>query len=504
MSDTAVLDEAPPEQPAEPPRAGLRALPHPTLSVPMPADRAMSWVWSAAVTLVALVLRLSGLSTPNSKIFDEIYYAKDSHDLITHGVEQNGTENGPGFVVHPPLAKWFIGAGEWLFGDNSFGWRIASVVLGTLAVLLLVRITRRMTRSTLLGSVAGLLMALDGLEFVQSRVAMLDIFVMFWILAAFGCLVVDRDDFRARLSRASGSGAGLGIRWWRWGGALCLGLGLATKWTALFYLPFFALLVYFWDVGARRTAGVDRPYVQTFVRSLAGWVGSGVVIVATFLASWAGWFATSTGWDRNWAASQPGGLHGWGINALRGLWHYQYEMYYFHTHLHAYHPYRSEPWSWLIIGRPVAYYYTDKAGCSSPPCASEVLAIGTPALWWMFIPALIGVTWLWLARRDWRGGAVLVGFLACFGPLLPYPERTMFYFYALPALPFLIIGVTLCLGMILGPADASRDRRIIGVTTIATYVAIVALCFAFLHPILVGAHLDYSQWHHRMWFTTWI
>src|ERR1019366_8078491 len=74
--------------------------------------------------------------------------------------------------------------------------------IGSLAILLLARIPRRMTRSTLLGCIAGLLMALDGLEFVMSRTALLDIFLMFWVLAAFGCLVVDRDVTRARLAAA--------------------------------------------------------------------------------------------------------------------------------------------------------------------------------------------------------------------------------------------------------------------------------------------------------------
>ena len=98
-------------------------------------------------------------------------------------------------------------AGEWLFGLSPFGWRFAAAVVGSLSILLLARIARRMTRSTLLGCFAGLLLALDGLEFVMSRTALLDIFVMFWVLAAFGCLVVDRDAYRARLAAAVARGA---------------------------------------------------------------------------------------------------------------------------------------------------------------------------------------------------------------------------------------------------------------------------------------------------------
>ncbi len=116
--------------------------------------------------------------------------------------------------MQPEVGKLLIAVGEWLFGLNSFGWRFASAVFGSLAILLMCRIARRMTRSTLLGCVAGLLMSLDGLEFVASRTGILDIFLMFFVLAAFGCMVIDRDISRARLAtgrgyrRTGGRGAG--------------------------------------------------------------------------------------------------------------------------------------------------------------------------------------------------------------------------------------------------------------------------------------------------------
>src|SRR5206468_7496637 len=102
--------------------------------------------------------------------------------------------------------KILIAGGEWVFGLTPFGWRFAVAVAGSLAILILARVARRMTRSTLLGCVAGLLLALDGLEFVMSRTALLDIFVMFWVLAAFAALVADRDRTRAHVADAAVAG----------------------------------------------------------------------------------------------------------------------------------------------------------------------------------------------------------------------------------------------------------------------------------------------------------
>ncbi|HEX3192779.1 MAG TPA: phospholipid carrier-dependent glycosyltransferase, partial [Streptosporangiaceae bacterium] len=163
--------------------AALRA----RLVVPMPDDRPWGWLGPLLVTAFGAFLRFNRLRVPRALIFDETYYAKDAWSILNHGVELtlannansiiqaghtnifapcNGTASCGEYVVQPEVGKLLIAAGEWLFGLNSFGWRFASAVFGSLAILLICRIARRMTRSTLLGCVAGLLMSLDGLEFV--------------------------------------------------------------------------------------------------------------------------------------------------------------------------------------------------------------------------------------------------------------------------------------------------------------------------------------------------
>jgi dolichyl-phosphate-mannose--protein O-mannosyl transferase len=227
---------------------------------------------------------------------------------------------------------------------NEFGWRIAAAVAGTLMVVVLVRVTRRMTGSTVLACLAGLLLALDGLHFVQSRVAMLDVFLAMWVLFAFACLVADRDAVRRRLAGTdekdlSGGGPRLGWRPWRIAAGLCLGAAVATKWSGLYYVVVLVLLAFAWEVGARRTAGVRAPARSTLVRS-----GSLVLLTllvlpaAVYLLSWAGWFASSAAdqlaWDRNWAEQNPAaGLTGLVPDGLRSWWHYHVAQFEFHDQL---------------------------------------------------------------------------------------------------------------------------------------------------------------------------
>jgi dolichyl-phosphate-mannose-protein mannosyltransferase len=495
----------------------------------LPADRVWGWVGSLLVTAFGGYLRFDRLRVPRTLIFDETYYAKDAYSYVQYGVEakwvnnvnalvQAGhtnifVRNQPEFVVQPPLGKWMIAGGEWLFGLNSLGWRFSAAVFGTLSILLICRIARRMTRSTLLGCIAGLLMSLDGLEFVMSRTGLLDIFLMFFILAAFGCLVIDRDVSRSRLAAAvaakgtSGLGPGLGIHWWRVAAGFFLGCACASKQFGAWYILGFAALAIAWDVGARRAAGIGRFWRSALLRD-AKWLplSFGLVPLAVYIASWSGWFASSFGWDRQYAATQ--GVRTPVLSALYSLYEYHKQMLQFGVGLHTHHPYESQPWDWLLITRPVAYYYTGPktgAACSAAPhCSQEVLAMGTPAIWWASIPALVFCLVWWLLHRDWRAGAVVLAMATGWLTWFPFVSRTKFYYYALEFEPFLILAIVLCIGLILGAAQASVARRSIGAAVTGAYLLVVLLNFVYLYPILAGKVIPYASWLSRMWYHGWI
>ncbi len=493
----------------------------------MPTDGVWGWAGPLLVTALAAYLRFDRLRIPRSIVFDETYYVKDAFGILNYGVEHNLVSDntdamvahgqthifsgGGEFVVHPPLGKMMIAAGEGIFGLTPFGWRFAAAVVGSLAVLMLARIARRLTRSTLLGCAAGLLLSLDGLEFVMSRTALLDIFMMFWVLAAFGCLVVDRDVTRAKLAAsvgepADGPGPGLGVRWWRVLAGVCLGLACASKWDGIWYVVAFAALCVAWDIGARRATGF-RQYGRGAITD-AGWlvVSMAVVPLTTYIVSWSGWFASNLGWDRNYAAQH--GVKTPVISALYSLWEYHREMWHFHVTLHAHHPYQSQPWTWLVMSRPVAFYYTSPSaghgGCHVAHCSQEVLAIGTPAIWWASIAALTALAVWWLVHRDWRAGAVLIGVAAGWLPWFAFPDRTKFFFYAVSFEPYLILAITLCLGLIIGSARSSPLRRGVGAAVVGGYLLVVVLNFFYLYPILAAKVIPYSGWHARMWFARWI
>jgi dolichyl-phosphate-mannose-protein mannosyltransferase len=511
------LDLAPaPRRPARP-RPARPPTRMDRLRVPMPTDRAASWVATLTVTAIAAVLRLWGIGFPREKVFDEVYYA-------TNGVEmlRQGYENNPGymFIVHPPFGKWLVAAGIRVFGDDPVGWRVPAAVAGSLCVLILVRVVRRMTRSTLLGCIAGVLLAVDAFSVVLSRFALLDIFVALFVLAGFACLVADRDQVRDRLAaalaRAPADAApagrlrhvpGLGLRPWRLAGGALLGLSCAVKWSGIWFLIGFALLSLLWDIGARRSAGAHHPVGTVATRDLpSATLALGVAPVLAYLLAWSGWFLGENAYGRHWADTHSE-YWSWLPGPVRSLIHYHWETWHFHKGLSSPHPYQSEPWSWLVLGRPVLFYHPSNpapTGCGAPSCVRSILLVGTPALWWAFVPALLWAGWLVLSRRDWRATPVLVAFAAGWLAWFLVPGRTMFLFYMAPLTPFLILGVTLALGDVYGRVRSGELRRLAGQLAVSGYVALVAVNFGWLWPILTGQLITYDDWRARIWFSSWI
>ena len=579
-----------------------------------PRGDVASWYATAFVVFVAAVLRFAGLSQPAGKVFDETYYAREGWALLTKGVEWNYKDNVASYVVHPPLGKWLISVGEWAFGyydvdgdqhltghlfdaPPEFGWRFSVAVAGIVSVLLTVRIARRLFGSTLLGCAAGLLMAFDGFHLVLSRTALLDIFLLLFILATFGALVIDRDTRRAawlrtlatdptdphghrtpatgppdprgrsttaadatgatgppglhepRTGTAGGHGAvalktgttsargtaalkagataGRGVRatvtgatgrrgfralvtgaagpcgvpWWRLAAAVLFACAVATKWNALFFLPAFVALILWWEAGARRSAGRTRPWRDTLVGETKWLALCGGIVFVVYLASWSGWLLTDHGYFRHWLADN-GQTELPVIGALQNLFHYHHEAFKFHSTLQSPHPSQSWPWQWLLLGKPVTMHlsYTEGAWGQSP--VSEVLLLGTPLLWWSFLPAMAATLWLAIARRDWRPAAILLVAAAGLLPWFYYAadaHRVMYSFYTAPAFPFMVFAVVYVLGAIIGPAGATGDRRLIGAVVAGAYVVLVVLNFAYFYAIFVGQPLPYADWADRMW-----
>ncbi|WP_040337365.1 dolichyl-phosphate-mannose--protein mannosyltransferase [Candidatus Blastococcus massiliensis] len=497
-------DGGPAPQPVPPARWRMPPRPRRDRTPPLPGDTRLSWVLTAALGALTLTSRLVGISYPRRLLFDEAYYPPEAADLLRWGFEYN---RGYTFIVHPPLGKWLIAAGEGLFGNDSLGWRFPSAVAGTIAVVVLVRLARRLTGSTFLGLVAGLLLALDGLSFTLSRIGLLDVFVQVFVISAVACLVVDRDRVRVRIrdgGERAAAGFRLGPRGWRIAAGALFGCACAVKWSGIWFLAFFAVASLLWERAAWRDAGAKRPTRAAARYGLPGALWAlAVVPVLTYLASFTGWFLGETSQGKAWAQQNPDTAFPFVPDALRSLWHQHAEWLRFHSGLSTPHPWESGPWSWLVNGRPILLWnpqgLTDDDGGQ---VVRYILMVGTPTLWFLFVPAMAWLVWRVAARRDPAAGVAAIAIAAGWLTWLVNPERTMFIFYLAPTVPFLVLAVVLVLQDVLGPRHGG-NRRTVGLWAVCLYVALVLATFAFFYPVLTGQPLDQVEWQRRMWFPSW-
>jgi len=415
------------------------------------------------IAILAFGMRLFHLSQPKGFVFDELYYVNGAQDFLKFGVEVDGLK--PEFIVHPPVGKWAIALGIKLFGDHEFGWRIASAFFGSLLVLIVGLIAKELFKSNHWAALASSLTTLDGLVLVHSRTALLDLFLTFFIALALWAWLKNR----------------------HWLAGLAFGLAIATKWSGLYFLLLFALIT-FYRISAQNSG---RQLIKPLIKFP---VQYGLLPAITYLFSWIGWFRGDRGWDRNWSPS-----------ALKSFWHYHVEMLNFHTGLVEKHSYQANPWSWLIQGRPTSFFYGTPKGCGADSCSQEVLALGTPLLWWFGAIALFFVLGILIRnfltkRNDFLPIFIWSGLVAGYLPWFLFQKRTVFSFYAIVFEPFLIFALVYCAKNLM----ESRVRRDLSQLLITIFVIAIALNFIYFYPIFTGEVITYDAWYSRMWLPSWI
>lgn len=441
---------------------------------------------------VAGTLRLYRLGEPGDIYFDEIYYVADARSLLDAGTERE-------FAVHPPLGKWIIAGGIAAMGDQPVGWRVTAALAGTLTVLATYAAAARLLRHRGAAALAALLLAVDGLAFTMSRIAMLDAFLALFVVVGFWLLLIDRD---RQWGAAPEQTAGLPHvrRSFRWLAGVAFGLALATKLSALLAIGAAGLFVIGSEL-AWRKAVTGSPWTRVWAPALST-VGALVALPALlYVVSYSGWFLnyadTRVGQQRCPVAADCDATAG---EVARAWVDEQQEILRFHTSLEAPHPYRSPAREWLLLRRPVAYHYVScgpaESGCAIPAgTVAHVVGLGNPVLWWLALLTYPALIWLGVRDRDWRAWALLAFIGGQYVPWLA-AQRPLFLFYLTPVVPFMALGVALCIARLGGRRWSRWAPWAVGTAA--------AAAFAFFYPVLAAYPVDPDAWQLRMWFDSWI
>lgn len=445
------------------------------------APRVQIAVLYLPVLLVAALIRLVNVGNPRALIFDEVYYVRDAWTLWNLGYEAewpdgvdfvagntSGFSTDPSFIAHPPLGKLIIAAGMAMFGpDNTVGWRFSTAVAGIVVVLLTMLIARRLFRSPFAAALAGLVVTLDGVAITMSRTALLDGILAAFILGAF----------LAMLRHFERPGWG---QWLLVTGVL-LGAASAVKWSGFYAFVVFGLWL-----------AVDAILRRRSWR--AGWDIARAVLIATpalvvtYLASWSGWLFSAGGYDRSSVVIDGNPVS----SALASLWTYHQAIFEYNISLVSPHGYQANPFGWLLLARPTAFYYETTCGDG---CAEYITSVANPVFWFFGVVALVWLVIHTIRTKSAWGVPVLVGVGATYIPWLFLAHRTVFQFYTVTLEPFLaLVAVWLFLRL----WRAGWEQVVTGIVVAGVAVA------AFFLPVWLGLPIPVWFAAAHYWFPWWI
>ena len=376
----------------------------------------------------------------NSSYFDEIYHARTAWEHL------NGV--WPYEISHSPLGKEILSLGVLLFGMTPFGWRFSGTLFGVLMLPVLYLLLKRLFGGKEIPALGTIVFAADFMHFVQTRIATIDTYAVFFILLMYLFMYVWLEEDKP------------------WALALCglsFGLGAASKWTALYAGAGLAVL---WAIHWLKTLLLpreERPGFGAFLKNV------GLCLVFFIALPALIYYLSYIPYGRA-ADCAP-----FSAPYTRLVLDNQRFMFSYHSSIVAEHPYSSRWYQWLLDIRPILYYLEYFPDGSR----SSICAFLSPALCWGGLLSLFVLIYEAFFRADRRAGFILIGYLA---QLLPWVfiTRLTFAYHYFPSSVFL----ALALGYVFALLRENRPRwRLYAVS----FAAASVLLFALFYPVLSGA-----------------
>lgn len=410
--------------------------------------------------------------------FDEIYHARTAYEMIHDLYNYENT--------HPPLGKIFISLGIRIFGMNPFGWRIIGTLFGIGMLPFLYLFGKRLFHQTWVAGVVTTLFAFDFMHFTQTRIATIDVYGTFFIMAMFYFMLRYAQtsfydtEFKKTLIPLFLSG-------------LMMGLGCASKWTAVYAAAglavFFAAIMLYRYMEYRRACNnpggstgtiAHRHVIDVFKSNFLKTIGACVIffIVIPGLIYLCSYIPFNDG--------TTDGLFTRMINN-------QKSMYSYHSQLEATHPYSSTWYEWPTMIRPVFYYCNTVAN----DMREGISAFGNPLVWWAGIFAFLYMIYLVVKKADKTALFLVFAYLVQYVPWMLVPRCTFAYHY-FPSVPFVTLMIGYTLYRFIGD---NKKKRIFAYV----YAAAAVGLFLLFYPVLSGQPVSLEFVENGLrWLTGWV
>lgn len=448
------------------------------------------------ILFFSFVSRIINVVIPQGYVFDEVYHAVTAkliarndpraYEWWNPAVEPNTAVDW----LHPPLAKYFQALSILAFGENALGWRFSSVIFGVLVIFVTVKLTDALFKNKTIALLAGLLASLDGLLLVQSRIAMNDIHVTFFILLTLLLYVKHRNTLAEQKQKYT-------VTRFLVATGITAGLAMGSKWSGLYVLfPIYLFELAHFQQYISLNA---KPEKVKFI--ISRFILLAVMPIVVYVLCYSHMFLQGKSFICTQQVSIQGKCYYEVVKDFSGntvLWegyvsHFvalHRQIWWYQTNLDATHPYQSRPWQWFLNLKPVWFSveYSDTK-------RSDIYALGNTALFWIGDVAVIGLLLLLMtvllrnikkqnANIDWKNNHYLklsLIVIAYFAVWLPwqFSPRIMFFYHYTPAVPLLCI-ITASVLYHLGKGSALQKKLAIFL------ISIIVLNFIVFYPHWTG------------------
>lgn len=399
---------------------------------------AQTWFFIIILILASFLLRIWHLGAIKEKIFDEVYFVTFAKNYLSHTNF---------FDIHPPLGKLIIALGIKIFSDNEIGARIMPAIFGT-ALIGLGYLTGKELAGKMVGIFTALILSFDGMILVYSRIGLIDIFLVFFILLSFYGFLKFANSKKTIFLILTG---------------VSLGLAASVKYIGALVILTFILIAIVKKI----------PLIKNLWRLILFIVFLPTLIyLAFFLFN----FSPNSQFFREV------------IN-----WHQQ--SFNYNLHLSEGHPYASKWWGWFLLLRPIWLYFKDVDSKYI-----GVVGMGNPLAWWssiVVVPLLVwGVSRKKNAANAAKTNIIILASFLIFWLFWAFFSRVLFMYHAIPSFIFLSLGIAFWLEKLL--------KEKFGKTFVAAYFVILIILFIFFLPIWLGLPIDPAAFYHRTWLKGWI
>jgi dolichyl-phosphate-mannose-protein mannosyltransferase len=467
-----------------------------TLNLDTESNRKLA-VWGIVIVCsISILLRFWDLGRFNSLVFDEVYYAKFANNYLT---------NTQFFNSHPPLSQYLIAIGIWI-GDrlpigrdhlntltgslhSTFSYRWMNALFGSAIVPLVAALAYQLSQRMSYAFLAALLISLDGLYLVDSRYALNNIYLVFFGLLGQLLVLLATNDRRNRQFL------------FMFGAGISFGASIACKWNGLFFL----IGIYAWLIVAkvwkslesdRQSTTITNSLIDRSAKISLVNISINLAIVPIIIYSLL-WI--------------PHLIQ----NPKPNFIDVQWAILTYHENIKngtAVHPYCANWYTWPLMMRPLAYYFTEY----KPNYYYDVHAMGNPLLWWLALAAIFGSIWsicknLWLLFNRLKIESTVLAPMRNLNMmhvsvplfitinyavnLLPWVKvtRCLYIYHYMGAILFAIMGLAWLVDVSL--RSSSKLWQAAGLTTIFG----VAASFVFWLPIYLGLSIEKTALHYRLW-----